>query len=453
MALAESDDFVETAHIVEHFVIKLGGFAANIPTETAYRRGEEFRQHDADGQVRDDQRDSDRRAQRKQCDRVKHGGRDGDDNRRNGVREEDFQQFDVGGDQRDQVAFAFAGQFGGREATQRGKRFRPEQREQAEGDIVVHVLLGVAHAAADQCADNHGCDCRRKAEIPDFCASCGKQRGDAENRQERGGEVAEDAARAGDGHGFAQWADFAQQAGDDLGCWHVRFGATGVRFGGTRHPRHGKRTRRMSHTRYARRDATRQSHPFHAFLRPEQLGIRAVRGHEIVMRALLDDDTPIKHYDMVRVGRVRHAVRDHQHGCAGVGERANRLQNQRFAVRVDAAGRLVENIDGRPAQQYTGDRNALFLPAGQIRAVLRDRHIESSRLRAHEIVDMRGFQRLPQLVVGGVGAGHEQVVAQGAGEQVAVRGDDGDFAGERCCGEVADLVRFQGFTVIRRRTA
>ena len=182
----------------------------------------------------------------------------------------------------------------------------------------------------------------------------------------------------------------------------------------------------MSHTRYARRDATRQSHPFHAFLRPEQLGIRAVRGHEIVMRALLDDDTPIKHYDMVRVGRVRHAVRDHQHGCAGVGERANRLQNQRFAVRVDAAGRLVENIDSRPAQQYTGDRNALFLPAGQIRAVLRDRHIESSRLRAHEIVDMRGFQRLPQLVVGGVGAGHEQVVAQGAGEQVAVRGDDGD---------------------------
>ena len=38
MALAESDDFVETAHIVEHFVIKLCGFAANIPTETAYRR-------------------------------------------------------------------------------------------------------------------------------------------------------------------------------------------------------------------------------------------------------------------------------------------------------------------------------------------------------------------------------------------------------------------------------
>ena len=48
MALVESDDFVETAHIVEHFVIKLGGFAANIPTETTYRRGEEFRQHNAD---------------------------------------------------------------------------------------------------------------------------------------------------------------------------------------------------------------------------------------------------------------------------------------------------------------------------------------------------------------------------------------------------------------------
>ena len=42
MALADSDDFVETAHIVEHFVIKLCGFAANIPTETAYRRAESF---------------------------------------------------------------------------------------------------------------------------------------------------------------------------------------------------------------------------------------------------------------------------------------------------------------------------------------------------------------------------------------------------------------------------
>ena len=83
----------------------------------------------------------------------------------------------------------------------------------------------------------------------------------------------------------------------------------------------------MSHTRYARRDATGHSHLFHAFLHPEQLGVRAVRGHEIVMRALFDDDTPVEYDDMVRVGRVRHAVRDHQHGCAGVGERANRLQN------------------------------------------------------------------------------------------------------------------------------
>ena len=66
------------------------------------------------------------------------------------------------------------------------------------------------------------------------------------------------------------------------------------------------------------------AHPFHILLRTEQLGVRAIRGYEPIVRALLRDGPPIEHDHMVRVGRVRHAVRDHQHGFPIIGERANR---------------------------------------------------------------------------------------------------------------------------------
>ena len=113
------------------------------------------------------------------------------------------------------------------------------------------------------------------------------------------------------------------------------------------------------------------------------------------MHALFDYSATFKDDHVIGIGRVRHAVCDHQHGSARVGERANRPQNQGFAFHIDAAGSLVENIDGRPSQQYARDRDALLLPARQVAAVLCDRHVEFLRLRAHEIVDMRGLERLP----------------------------------------------------------
>ena len=58
--------------------------------------------------------------------RVDDGSHDGDDDRADGVCEEDFQQFHVGGDQCDQVAFAFACKLGGGETAQGREGFRTE---------------------------------------------------------------------------------------------------------------------------------------------------------------------------------------------------------------------------------------------------------------------------------------------------------------------------------------
>ena len=359
--MAEADDLVQTAHVVEHLVVEARGFLADAGAKPAHGLGEEFRQHDADDQMRDQQFDGDGGVQREQRDRVDDRGHYGDDDRRDGVREEDLQQFDVGGDQRDQVALAFAGQFGGRETAQRGECLRPEQREQPEGHVVVHVLLGVAHATSDERADDHGRDCHRNVEIPDFVAGGCEQGGHAEDRQEGGCEMPGDTARAGDRHVLAQGADLAQQPGDDLGYRHGgiggidgidgiggigrigRIGRAGE-TGGIRGMRDLGRVGftlgfttvlimpiimapmtfvgRAIQTGHAGHPPT--THPLHVLLRTEQLGVRAVHGHKLIVRALLHDGTPIKHDHMVRVGRVRHAVCDHQHGLPFIGERADR---------------------------------------------------------------------------------------------------------------------------------
>ena len=142
------------------------------------------------------------------------------------MREEDFQQLHVGGDQRDQVALAFACKFGRGETPQSREGFRAEQCKQAERHIVVHELFGIAHAAADQSADGHGGERCGNAEIPDGRADGRESRRNAEYRQESGGEMAERAANTCDDHVPTQRSDFLQQPRDKARrrhTPHVRF--------------------------------------------------------------------------------------------------------------------------------------------------------------------------------------------------------------------------------------
>ena len=56
IALAEADDFADATHVVKHFVIKGGRLLAQFRTDAAHRGCKEFRQYDADNEVRDDER-------------------------------------------------------------------------------------------------------------------------------------------------------------------------------------------------------------------------------------------------------------------------------------------------------------------------------------------------------------------------------------------------------------
>ena len=158
------------------------------------------------------------------------------------------------------------------------------------------------------------------------------------------------------------------------------------------------------------------------------------------MRALFRHEAPFEHHHMISVGRIRHAMRHHDHGFAAIGKRTNGLQNQGFAFRIDAAGGFVENVDGRLPQQCASDGDTLFLASGQVACALFDGQVKFLRLCTHEFVDMCCFQRLPQFVFGGIRLGHQQIVAQRPCKKVALRRHDGDFSRKGFDGKIGDLV-------------
>ena len=73
-----------------------------------------------------------------------------DADRRDGVGIEDFQLFDVGGDQADEVAAVAALQLGGGQAAERPKDPIADEGQQLEGDRMVGCLLGIPQHTAQQ---------------------------------------------------------------------------------------------------------------------------------------------------------------------------------------------------------------------------------------------------------------------------------------------------------------
>ena len=461
---AEADDLVQAAHVVQHRVIQRGGVAANIRPQIPHAGREQARQRHADQQMHDNQQRHEPRVEERERHSERHRGHDGDDHRRDGVREEDLQQFHVGGDQGDQVALAAPVQFGRRQTTHGGERLRPEQREQLERHIVVHILLGIPHQSTDDGAHRHRRESNGHGHSPHRFLQRGEQGNHAEHRQEGGGQVAECAERAGGDHRGTQRTDLVQQAADQragaVGCVGLagrnagrrrgRFGLTawmlqsrtgnGFRCGRPDNP---------NRTDFGRRDRRAGNGPvpdmLDDLLCAEQVGVHAATRHQRRVRAGFGHPTVVEHHHLVGGHGVRHAVRDHDHG-GGLRQFADRVQDHGLALGVHAAGGLVEDIDRCVAQQRAGDGQALALPARQVRRIGGDRHVQSLGLFAHEVSDMGQFQRGPQFVVGGFGGGHQQVLTQRAGEQVTAGGDQGHRGGHRIGAQIA---QFHGLQIDR----
>ena len=74
-------------------------------------------------------------------------------------------------------------------------------------------------------------------------------------------------------------------------------------------------------------------------------------------------------------------------------------------VHVERGERVVEQVDGRPADDGPGDGQPLPLAAGEVDAALRDAHVAARRRESRTKLVGRGHpQRVPHLVVGRVRA-------------------------------------------------
>ena len=84
---------------------------------------------------------------------------------------------------------------------------------------------------------------------------------------------------------------------------------------------------------------------------------------------------------------------------------------------VQGGGAVVQNQDSGLAHQRTGNGQSLALTAGEVHASLLHRRIQLPFLILHHFPGLGGFQRRPQLVVGGIGIAPAQVLPDGALEQ------------------------------------
>src|SRR6185369_10506398 len=95
--------------------------------------------------------------------------------------------------------------------------------------------------------------------------------------------------------------------------------------------------------------------------------------------------------------------------------------------RVERRGRLVEDQQARPAQQGAGDRESLFLAAGDLDAALADHRVEAAVGARQQAVAGGLLEHLQALGVARSRIDEEEVLADRAGEELGVLGHEADL--------------------------
>ncbi len=110
-----------------------------------------------------------------------------------------------------------------------------------------------------------------------------------------------------------------------------------------------------------------------------------------------------------------------------------------FGLGVERTGGLVEDEDARVGEDGAGDGEALALAAGELDAALADDGVVPLGEALGELVDAGDAAGFHELLFGRVGAGEEDVLADGAVEEEGLLQDDAELlavAGEADGGEV-----------------
>ncbi len=160
------------------------------------------------------------------------------------------------------------------------------------------------------------------------------------------------------------------------------------------------------------------------------------------MGALPDDPAVVQHEDQVRAGDGGDPLGDHElERVAGLGH--ERGAQSRIGGEVQRAEGVVEEVQRRLRGERPGDAEPLALPAGDVRAALRDRGVELLGHRGDEVPALGDGERVPELLLVGVRVPEAEVRRDGAGEQVGPLRHEADPVPEHAGVEVAHVVPVQ----------
>ena len=90
-----------------------------------------------------------------------------------------------------------------------------------------------------------------------------------------------------------------------------------------------------------------------------------------LMRALFDNFSVVDHDDLISIADGAQPVRDHEAGAA-LHQTQQRLLNARFGAGIDAARRLVEDLDAGVGQHSARNRQQLALPLAEVAGSFRE---------------------------------------------------------------------------------
>jgi hypothetical protein len=159
------------------------------------------------------------------------------------------------------------------------------------------------------------------------------------------------------------------------------------------------------------------------------------------MRAGLDDTSLVHHIDLYGVHDVRKTVGNH-YDRMRLGKPIDRGEEHAFALCIDIACRLIEDVEVGAMEIGTGERKALALAAREVLPILRELCLEAL-LRPEEAIEACRLKRRPELLIRCFRLGHGQVLAHGTRKEIGTDTDGRDMLCKRrriCIGKLERTV-------------
>lgn len=181
-------------------------------------------------------------------------------------------------------------------------------------------------------------------------------------------------------------------------------------------------------------------------LRLKQFGIMSPACQQFIVRSLFFDSIRGHDDDAVSMADCRQPVCDDQ-GSSALGQFVQCALDRRFRFRIEGGCGFIQNENRRIFQKHAGDRDPLFLAAGQFHPALTDDGVQPVGQRTDKRFQFGTADRFPNFFIGSIQFPVPDVVSQRTRKQEHILLNDSDLLAQRSQLDITNIM-----TVYRDRT-